>query len=74
MTAPGMCSAKKLLLIFFQNSQDNTWVKVYFLIGLQPVGLQHCWKETPAEKFSSKFRKMYQNTFLIAPLQMAAFE
>ena len=45
-----MCSVKKVLLKILQNSQENTCVKVSFLIKLQLYE-----KETLKQVFSRKF-------------------
>ena len=43
-TVAPMCSVKKVLLTISQNSQENTYARVSFLIKLQALGLQLYWK------------------------------
>ena len=49
------CSIKKVFLEIFQNSQENTCVRVSFLIKLQAEAL--------AQAFSCEFCKISKNTF-----------
>ena len=51
------CSVKRVFLEISQNSQENTCVRVSFLIKLQAK------KETLAHMFSREFREISKNTF-----------
>ena len=56
---------KKVLLEISQNSQENTCVRVSFLIKLQAWGLKLIKKETLAQVFSCEFYEVSKNTFFI---------
>ena len=53
------CSVKKVFLEISQNSQENTFARVSFLIKLQA-----CKKEALAQVFSCEFYEISENTFL----------
>ena len=60
------CSVKRLFLKISQNSQENTCVRVSFLIKLQAWGLINFnKKKTLAQVFFCEFCKISKNTFLI---------
>ena len=48
-------SVKKVLLNISQNSQENPWVKVSFLIKLQAEACNFIKKEAKVQEFSCKF-------------------
>ena len=69
------CSVKKVFLVISQNSQENTFAKVSFLIKLQASGLRPTTllkkracnfikKEAVVQVFSCKFSEISKNTFL----------
>ena len=63
----GKCSVKKLFLKTSQNSQENTFVGVYFLIKLQASGLN--------QMFSLEFGEIFQELFLKrTPLKVASVQ
>ena len=66
--ATRMCSVKKVYLKISQNSQENTFARVSFLIKWQ------AWKETLAQVFSCEFYKISKNTFSYRTPPVAAFE
>ena len=53
------CSLKKVFLEISQKSQENTSVRVSFLIKLKALGVE----ETLAQVFSCEFCKISNNTF-----------
>ena len=66
------CSVKKVFLDISQNSQENTYVKVSFLIKLQASGLRpatllkkRLWRRC----FPVNLAKFLRTTFLIEPLR-----
>ena len=66
---------KKAFLKISQNSQENTWARVYFLIKLQVARVEACnfiKKETPAQVFSCDFVKVSMKTFFTEHLWMTA--
>ena len=54
---------KKVLLKISQNSQDNTCVRVSFLIKLQASAYNFIKKETLVQVFSFEFCEISKNTF-----------
>ena len=60
------CSVQKVFLEISQNSQENTCVRVSFLIKLQASGLQ---KETLTPVFSCEFCETSKNTFFTEHLR-----
>ena len=54
------CPVKKVFLKIFQNSQENTCARAFFLIKLQAF----IKKETLARLFSCEFWEIFKNTFL----------
>ena len=59
-------SVKKVLLKISQNSQENTCVRVSFLMKLQACNFIK--KETLAQMFSCEFREITKNTLFIEHL------
>ena len=57
-----------MFLEISQNSQENTFARVSFLIKWQ------AWKETLAQVFSCEFYKISKNTFSYRTPPVAAFE
>ena len=58
------CSVKKVFLEILQTSQENTCVRVSFLIKLKALGLQlYIKKETLAQVFLCEFCEISKNTF-----------
>ena len=57
------CSVKNVFLEISQNSQENTCVRVSFLIKLQAQVCKFIKKEALAQVFSSEFCKISKNTF-----------
>ena len=60
----GRCSVKKEFLKISQNSQENTWVRVLFLINLQASPATSL-KETLTQVFSCELCKIFKNTYFI---------
>ena len=60
----GRCSVKKEFLKISQNSQENTWARVLFLINLQASPATSL-KETLAQVFSCELCKIFKNTYFI---------
>ena len=56
------CSVKKVFLKISQNSQENTCVRVFFLIKLQACNFIA--KETLAQLFSCEIVEVSNNSFL----------
>ena len=52
-----------MFLKALQNSQENTYTKVSFLINLYTSGLQLYRKETQAQVFSGEFYEIFKNIF-----------
>ena len=78
------CSVKKVFLVITQNSQENTWVRVSFLIKLQVCNfikkgtVEACnfiKKETLTQVFSCEFCAILKNTFFYRkpPVAVSAF-
>ena len=70
------CFAKKVFLEISQNSQENTCVKVSFLINLKTF-LKACnfiKKETLAQVFSCEFCEISKSTFSYRTPPVAASE
>ena len=67
-----MCSVITVFLEILQNSQENTYARVSFLIKLQAWGLQLFKKETPAQVFSCEFCEISRNTFFTEHLWTTA--
>ena len=62
-----MLLLKTLLIIYpkiWQSSQKNSCTRVSFLLNLQDFRMQLYLQETPAQVFSCKFCKSFNNTFL----------
>ena len=57
-----------------QNSQENTRVRVSFLIKLQASACNFIKKETPAQVYSCEFYEFFKNNFLKEHLHVTAFE
>ena len=57
-----------------QNSQENTYARVSFLIKLQAPDPQFIKKETLAEEFSYEFCEIFKNTFFTDHLRATASE
>ena len=55
-----------------QNSQENNWARVSFLIKLQAKTCNFIWKETLAQVFSCDSCKISKNTFFIEHLWATA--
>ena len=62
-TVARWCSVKKLLLEISRNSQENTCVRVSFLIKLHEA-CNFIKKKTLVQVFSCEFQKTSKNTFL----------
>ena len=62
------CSVKKVFLELLQNSQENTCVRVSFLIKLKVLGLQLYQKGTLAQLFFCKFCEISKSNFFIEHL------
>ena len=62
------CSVKKVLLEILQNSLENTYARVSFLIKLQ------AWKKALAQVFSYEFCEISKNTFYYKTSLVLAFE
>ena len=62
----GVC--KKSVLKISQNLQENTCVRVSFLIKLQAEACNFIEKETLAQVFSCEFWEIFKNTFFIEHL------
>ena len=56
---------KKVFLEISQNSQENTWARVSFLIKLQALAYNVIKKETITQVFSYEFCEIFKNTFFI---------
>ena len=56
-------SVKKMFLEIWQNSQENTYDRVSFLIKLQACNCIE--KETLAQVFSCEFYKIFKNIFFL---------
>ena len=54
---------KKVFLIISQNSQENTFARVSFLIKLQTSGYNFTKKETLIQVFFYEFCEIFKNTF-----------
>ena len=71
--ATRMCSAKIVFLKILQNSlENNTCVRVSFLIKVQASSLQLIKKETPAQAFSYEFCEICKYTFFYRTPPVAA--
>ena len=57
------CSIKKVFLKVSQNSQENTCVRVSFLIKLQALACNFIKRECLAHMFSCTFCEIFKNTF-----------
>ena len=66
------CSVKQVLSEILQNSQENTCVKVSFLIKLQAQACYFILKETLAQVFSCEFCEISKNTFCYRTPPVAA--
>ena len=64
------CSVKKMLLEISQYSQENTCVRVSFLIELQACNFIK--KETLTQAFSCEFCEIFNNTFSYRTSRVAA--
>ena len=63
------CSVKKVFLEISQNSQENTFARVSFLIKLQAKVYYFIKKETLAQVFFCEFFELSKNTFFIEQLR-----
>ena len=54
---------KKVFLKIFQNSQESTCTRVFFLIKLQALAYNFIKKETLAQVFCCEFYEISKNTF-----------
>ena len=61
-----MCPVEKVFLEISQNSLENTFVRVYFLIKLQACNFIK--KETLTQVFSCEFCEIFINAFFIEHL------
>ena len=59
----GRCSVKKVFCEMLQNSQENTYATVSFLIKFQVWACNFIKKETLAHALSCEFCKISTNTF-----------
>ena len=66
------CSVEKLFTEISQNSQENSYVSVSFLMKLQVLDLQLNKKETLAQVFSCEFYEISKNTFFYRTPPVAA--
>ena len=57
------CSVKNLFIEIFQNSYQNTCVRVSFFIKLQASMCNFIKKETLAQVFPCEFCKIFKNTY-----------
>ena len=67
------CSVKIVFLKNWQNSQENTYARVSFLIKLQPQACHFIKKEILAQVFSCKFCEISKNTFSYRTPTVAAY-
>ena len=58
------CSVKKMFLKILQNSDENTYARVSFLIKLQAEACNFIKRETLTQVFSCEFCNIFKNTFL----------
>ena len=58
----------KVFLIISQNLQENTWVRVSFLIKLQASGCNFIRKQNLAQVFFCEICEIFNSTFLKEPL------
>ena len=65
------CSLKKVFLEISQNSQENTYARVSFLINL-PYPCNFIKKGTLTQVFSCEFYEISKNSFFIEHLRMNA--
>ena len=65
-------SLRNVFLQFSQNSQENTCVRVSFLIKLQASVYNFIKKETLAQLFSCEFCEISKNTFFTGHLWATA--
>ena len=66
------CSIKKMFLEILQNSQENTCVRVSFLIKLRAEACNFIKKEALAQVFSCEFCKISENAFSCRTRPVAA--
>ena len=69
-----MCFVKKVFLEISQNSQENTCVRVSFLIKLQTQACNFIKKETLLQVFSCEFCEICKNNFFYRTHLVAASE
>ena len=67
-TVSRSCPVKNAFLKISQNTQKNTFARIFFLIKLQASGLQLYPIETLAQVFSRKFSEIFKKTFFIEHL------
>ena len=67
------CSVKKVLLKILQNSQENTYARVSFLIKLQ-TSANFIKKEALAQVFSYEFCEIIMKTFFTEHSRWLLFE
>ena len=63
------CSVKKMLLRILQNFEENTYIRVSFLIKLNVSACNFIKKEILTQVFSCKFCEIFKNTFSIEHLR-----
>ena len=74
-TVARRCSVKKVFLKVSQNSQENTSVRVSFLIKLRPEACIFIKKESLAQVFYCEFYKNFKKTFFYRiPLVVASVD
>ena len=66
------CSVNKVFLEISQNSQENSCIRVSFLIKLQAEACNFIKKETLAQVFSCEFFEISKNTFFTQHLWATA--
>ena len=63
---------KKVILKISQNSQENSYVIVSFLIKLQSEAYNFTKNETLVQTFSCEFCEIFKNTYFIKHLRVTA--
>ena len=66
------CSAKKVFLEIWQNSQENTCIRISFLIKLQAKACNFIKKETLTQVFPCEFCEISTNTVSYKTTRLAA--
>ena len=67
-------SVKKVFLEISENSQENTWARVSFLIKFQAGACKFIKKETLAQVSSCESCKIFQNTLFYRTPLLAAYD